>query len=299
MRNTDAMELVCVTDANYAPHLAVLLKSIEANKGAEHVRVHAILDEVDAPLLNEIRDAVPGLDIVDYHVAGHPALTLPPLLQISRATYLRLIMTEVLPADISRVIYLDIDMIVTCSLAPLWQTDLQGYPCGGIEDPGVDPATFARTGGLEGEGRYFNAGMLLIDMQAARQSGFLTQALDRLIARPGAYEFADQDALNECLWRNWLPLDSRWNHQREHLYNPERYITARKGDTIPAIIHFTEAAKPWNADEWHPYAWLYWRHLRHTSFFAPIRQRSGISLRRLAELWLKYRLTVMRGRLAN
>lgn len=293
----DTIDIVCVTDANYAPHLATLLKSIEAHKGTECVRVHAILDGVDEALLGQIRSAVPGLKIIDYHVAGHPALDLPPLLQISRATYLRLIMTEVLPDDIARVIYLDIDMIVTCSLITLWKTDLRGYPCGAIIDPGVDPVDFAQAYGLKGEGRYFNAGMLLIDMKAAHHSGFLTQALNQLIARPGSYEFADQDALNEALWQRWLLVDSKWNYQRKHLYEPKLYLTADPKNVIPSIIHFTEKAKPWNFDEWHPYAWLYWRHLWLTPFFSKIRKRDSISLPRLAKFWLKYRLTLIRNRM--
>ena len=294
MIQAETIELVCVTDANYAPHLAVLLKSIETSKGAEHVRVHAILDGVDATLLSQIRSAVPKLDILDYHVAGHPALDLPPLLQISRATYLRLIMTEVLPDDIARIIYLDIDMIVTRSLLPLWQTDLKGRPCGAVEDPGVDPAIFAQTYGLKREGLYFNAGMLLIDMKAAHQNGFLTQALNQLIANPGQYEFADQDALNEGLWQDWLPLDPKWNHQREHLYKPKRYLTADPKNRVPAVIHFTEWEKPWKSKEWHPYAWLYWHNLKNTPFFSIVRQRDSISLPRLAKFWLKYRLTLIR-----
>lgn len=299
MTQDDIIQLVCVTDANYAPHLAVLLKSIEANKGAERVRVHVILDGVGAALLGQIRSAVPTLEIIDYNIWGHIALDLPPLLQISRATYLRLIMTEVLPVGIDRVLYLDIDIVVTCSLLALWQTDLQGHSCGAVEDPGVDPAAFAQSYGLRGSGGYFNAGMLLIDMKAARRTGFLTHALNQLIAKPEAYEYADQDALNEQLWRTWLSLDPQWNHQREHLYKPDRYLTSNTMKKLPAVFHFTESNKPWKSDEWHPYAWLYWQNLRYTPFFSDIRQRNGISLPRLARFWLKYQLALMRSRLAS
>lgn len=297
MLRDDTIELVCVADANYAPHLAVLLKSIEANKGAEHVRVHAILDGVDASLFNQIRSTVPRLNIIAYNVAGHVALDLPPLLQISRATYLRLIITEVLPATIDRVLYLDIDMVVTCSLLALWQTDLQGHSCGAVEDPGVDADTFAQTYKLKGKGRYFNAGMLLINMQAAHRTSFLTRALNQLIAKPKMYEFADQDALNEQLWQNWLSLDAQWNYQREHLYKPEKYITLDPINKFPSIIHFTESQKPWKFNEWHPHAWLYWRHLRNTPFFSVVCQRNNVKMRHIFKFWLKYRLSLMRGKL--
>lgn len=299
MVQDDMIELVCVTDANYAPHLAVLLKSIEANKGTERVRVHAILDGVDATLLEQIRSAVPGLDILGYHVAKHMALDLPPIMHISRATYLRLIMSELLPAEINRVLYLDIDMVVTQSLWPLWQSNLQGRPFAAVEDHNLSAKDLVKRFGLPCEGRYFNAGMLLIDMQAERVSGYLGQALERLTADPDAYPFADQDALNEVLWQNWTPMDITWNYQRAFLNGHKVYrANEPRGVHLPVILHFTERWKPWKSDEWHPYAWLYWKHLRHTPFFAEIRQRDRISLPRLAKFWLKYRLALMRSKLA-
>lgn len=296
----NTIDLVCVTDGNYAPHLAVLLKSIEANKGFEHVRVHAILDGVDAALLGLIRAAVPRLEILDYHVVGHPALDLPPIMHISRATYLRLIMQEILPAEINRVLYLDIDMVVTQSLWPLWQSDLQGRPFAAVEDHNLSADDLAERFSLPKGGLYFNAGMLLIDMQAERVGGYLRQALERLNADADAYPFADQDALNEVLWQNWTPVNINWNYQRAFVNGGKVYCAIDpKGVHLPGILHFTERWKPWKSDEWHPYAWLYWRNLRQTPFFAKIRQRDGISLPRLAKFWLKYQLTLMRSGLAS
>nr|WP_228028536.1 glycosyltransferase family 8 protein [Donghicola mangrovi] len=286
--------MVCVTDNNYAPHLSALLKSIEVNKGQEHVRAHVIFDGIDGHILKKIRKTVPGLEILDYHVEDHLALTLPPLLQISRATYLRLIISEILPDYVSKVLYLDIDMIVTCSLLRLWDTDLTGYPCGAVEDPGVEVVNFAKTYDLEGNGLYFNAGMLLIDMNSARQCDFLNQALAQLLDGLGRYEFADQDALNEQLWRNWLPIDPSWNFQREHLYKPDQYATRDTVKSLPSIIHFTEATKPWEAGEWHPHAWLYWYYLMRTPFFTTVRQSNIISTPRLAKFFMKYWLMRMR-----
>nr|WP_162623697.1 glycosyltransferase family 8 protein [Paracoccus saliphilus] len=289
-----------MSDTNYAPHLAVLLKSIEANKGAERVRVHAILDGVDTALLDLIRTAVPELDILDYHVIGHPALELPPIMHISRATYLRLIMPEILPAEVNRVLYLDIDMVVTQSLRPLWQSDLQGRPFAAVEDHNLSADDLAERFSLPKGGLYFNAGMLLIDMQAERVGGYLRQALERLKADPDAYPFADQDALNEVLWQNWTRVDINWNYQRAFVNGGKVYRTSDpKGVHLPGILHFTEHWKPWKSDEWHPYAWLYWQNLRQTPFFAKIRQRDGISLPRLVKFWLKYRVTLMRSRLAS
>ena len=293
----DTLELVCVTDANYAPHFAALLKSIEANKGTEHVRVHAILDGVDAALLDRIRSTVPRLEIIDYPIAAHGALNLPPILHISRATYLRLIMAEILPAKIGRVLYLDIDMIVTRSLSPLWRSDMHGRPVAAVHDPNYLADDLAKRFRLPLGGSYFNAGMLLIDLQAMRAKGYLEKALERLMGDPASYPLADQDALNEVFWQNWTQLDISWNYQRAFLNGGKLYRSNNDSpQTLPSILHFTERYKPWRSDEWHPYAWLYWLYLLQTPFFEAIRQREGVSWFRIAKFWLKYQLSLSRSR---
>lgn len=290
----DSIDIVCVTDENYAPHCAALLKSIELNKGPEQIRVHAILDGVSDATLAAISAAVPGLEILSYPVTQHKALSLPPLLQISRATYLRLIIDEVIDPRFDRLLYLDIDMVVTGSLAELWAIDLAGRACGAVADPGVAPDGFARRFGLTGTGQYLNAGMLLIDMDRARQTGFLGAALQHLLDGDLPIEFGDQDALNLVLWQQWTHLDPTWNFQRKFLYDDFEY--ASKHRALPRIIHFTETAKPWSAEEWHPLAWLYWQNLRRTPFHGRVTLASGVGPLRQFKFWLKF---MIQGRRAS
>ena len=295
----ETIELVCVTDANYAPHFSALLKSVEAQKGEEHLRVHAILDSVDSDLLAQIQAASPTLEIIGYHVDSHPALNLPPIMHISRATYLRLIMTEFLPPEIERVLYLDIDMLVTRNLLPLWRKDFGGSPVAAVPDHNLSAKKLANSFGLIGEGEYFNAGMLLIDLNAERANGYLKKALDYLIADPSVYEFADQDALNQVLWQNWTVLESTWNFQRAFVNDNNLYRDACSDQrNLPGIIHFTERWKPWKTDEWHPYAWLYWKYLSKTPFFHEVRERDSIGYLRLLKFWLKYQLAIIRSRVS-
>ena len=278
------IDLVCVTDSNYVPHVASLLKSIECNKGPEEICVHAILDDVAPELVAQLAAAVPGLTLRSYPVTEHPALSLPPILQISRATYLRLIIDEVIDPGLERLLYLDIDMTVTGRLWPLWTADLAGQPCGAVADPGVAPEVFAERFGLAGKGGYFNAGMLVLDMAAIRREGLFAKALAELLENPARFVLADQDALNLALWQRWTALDPCWNFQRKFLYPDVAYGS----DAAPRIIHFTETAKPWQAAEWHPQAWLYWKYLRKTPFAARVAAAEGINGPRLAKFWLKY-----------
>ena len=57
---------------------------------------------------------------------------------LSRATFGRLMMGELLPDSLERVIYLDCDVLVLSSLRPLAEIDLHGKVLGAVEDLGVE-----------------------------------------------------------------------------------------------------------------------------------------------------------------
>ncbi len=257
----------------------------------ESIIVHIIHDSVPDHLIKLVELNNTKIEINWHSVKDHPALTLPPLLQISRATYLRLIMDEILDRSIARVIYLDIDMIVTGSLRDLWELNLGDRLCAAVADPGVSAHEFAAKYGLSGPGAYFNAGMILFDMPMARAQNILRAALNRLLTARVTYEYADQDALNIVLWGKWLEVDPTWNFQRKFLYRefPCHSPLIDRGED-PRIIHFTEAMKPWQKQEWHPLAWLYWKYLLATPFARPMRRKEKISLARILRYWLKYKI---------
>ena len=296
----DTIHIVCGTDDNYVPHLAALLSSIADNKGGETIHVHGILDGVQSANLALIEGM--GLDLVLhwYQASDDAALDLPPLLHISRATYLRLISDKLLPAGLSRVLYLDIDMIVTDSLLPIWQTDLGESACAAVTDPGTDLQEFAQRFGLQGPSDYFNAGMILFDLDIVRRETLFQKALDALQADPETFTYADQDALNVVYWGRWHALDPSYNFQRKFLmamFPFESRFAA--SDSAPKIIHYTMAQKPWKPDEWHPYRWLYRKHLKRTPFGKSILKSANIGPLNLLRSWVSYRKFVATSGLAK
>ncbi|MEI9426805.1 glycosyltransferase family 8 protein [Mesorhizobium sp. Cs1299R1N3] len=285
------INIVCVSDTNYVPHLVTLLKSVQSNSDQDDTfKVHIIHDAISEDLQKLISAELRAMEVRWYSIVGHDALTLPPLLQISRATYLRLIMDEVLDESISRLIYLDIDMVVTGSLKELWQCDLGDCVCAAVPDPGINIEAFAQKYNFTLPGQYFNAGMMVFDMHRARIDGILRGALNLLLEHPSKFEYADQDALNVVLWGKWKQVDATWNFQREFMYDDLAAwrVMSRDRHTVPKIIHFTESVKPWKAGEWHPFAWLYWKHLLRSGFAGEVMRKENIRYRDIIKMWLKY-----------
>jgi lipopolysaccharide biosynthesis glycosyltransferase len=114
---------------------------------------------------------------------------------------------------------------------------------------------------------YFNAGVLLIDLNAWRQQDVLSRGIRFAQSHADRLEFWDQDVLNHLFEATWLPFHARWN-ALPHLWSLNKALRGR--DAIlspqdiaardhPAIIHFAGpgVTKPWNYHCEHPWKQRY------------------------------------------
>lgn len=163
--------------------------------------------------------------------------SLPP------ASYGRLLMHELLPAAISRVLYVDGDTLVDIDVAELAAIDLGGAPVGAVLDIGrvlVGRGEEARVRlGLGPDGDYFNSGVLVIDWAAWRRELIGARCVEALRTAPERFTQGDQCALNMVLAGRWKALPWHWNLQPAAMQFDDR---AR------AIRHFLGGRKPWRSD---------------------------------------------------
>jgi len=156
----------------------------------------------------------------------------------------RILIPKVFPDTVSRVLYLDSDLLVLDDLTPLWNTDLKETVAGAVVDF-LDGQLRQNQPGLEDVPRvqqYFNAGVLLINLVRWRQERISEKALAYLVEHPRTL-FNDQDALNVACDGLWTKLDSRWNFH-DHC---GKNILSMGTDQRPGIVHFIGRAKPWNS----------------------------------------------------
>lgn len=160
------------------------------------------------------------------------------------ATYDKLAIARWVPETIARVLWLDADLLLLADAAPLWNTALDGAVVGACVDARV-PTVGARFGvsgfaahGLAADARYFNAGVMLIDLERWRAEQIETRALDYLRAAGSRVYFWDQEALNVALAGRWHPLSPVWN------WSPHAG-DASVAPGAPRILHFSGNLKPW------------------------------------------------------
>jgi lipopolysaccharide biosynthesis glycosyltransferase len=268
----DSVNILMCTNALFQQHAAVCLASVLANNPDlffDIVIVGRTTEQLDE---NKLRRSLAGFSnhtmtcrtfsppsdlLLPLHPAGHYTID----------TYTRIWLAEFFPPTVDRVLYLDADIVVVGSIAPLWRTDLGGALMGAVDIPGSDQGV--RLLGMRLEEGYFNAGVLLIDLAGWRETRAEQVVIDYIRTHPERLEY-DQDALNACFRRVTKRLDYKWNVIRPFFREPlalplERAeIEAVRRDAL--IIHFNGGSKPWSYFCDHPRRAEYDKYLRMTAW---------------------------------
>jgi lipopolysaccharide biosynthesis glycosyltransferase len=130
------------------------------------------------------------------------------------ASYLRLGLGAILPTDLTRVIYLDCDLVVLRDLHDLWVQPMEGalvLAARNFDNTLASMIPNAGALGLPAGAPSFNSGVLVVDLAPWRASN-LDEVLARRLAENITHvPFGDQDVLHAVLHNRWHPLEPRWN----------------------------------------------------------------------------------------
>lgn len=163
---------------------------------------------------------------------------------LTMATYYRLFFPELIPQNITKLLYIDTDTVVINDLAELYNIDTKGKPVAASSANG--PGDVHTKLGIAHKADYFNAGVLLMNIPEWKKQQITKKAIQYLQDFSENILIADQDALNAVLKNNWLKISNRFNLQYSNVPAnlPERQLKAYLKDKL--IIHFTTQFKTWH-----------------------------------------------------
>ena len=245
--------------------------------------LHKNLSPAHRAVLEDIPAEFPGVRIIDHPIAADPNFAAVKqgfvfkYRRLNDMVLARLIFDRLLPPEVTRLIYLDCDVMVRTPIERLWDTDLGGKSVGGVIDPNrqkvmLGTAFRAKADIFEYHQPYINGGVLLIDLkrwaaadllgrtEAFRQSGII----DRL--------YYDQDIINLVFKDDIAPLDWRWN-----VGNATRAHEALE----PYIVHYSGDLKPWGLIPGAAFFSNYRHVMTQEKYYAYLRFRWARNLRRL------------------
>ncbi len=271
--------IVFAADAAFAAPLATALRSVaESNRQAWPLDIHVINEGMDEAIKQRIAGSLPANSAamtwhsIDTLSFASRFSTRPG---ISKMTFARLLLPRFLPATCNRALYLDADILVLDTLEPLWNLDLDGAIIAAVPDYWLDRVATKSSRALKIE-RYFNAGMIFLNLEKWRSERISERALEYLDQFPTT-EYADQDALNFVCDGRWKELQQAWNFQ----FEPSQAIApiARKHNL--KIVHFATGVKPWKPGSLSPNVGFYDAYRARTRFALTHRERSSSALKRI------------------
>ena len=176
--------------------------------------------------------------------------------RLHRATLIRIILPELLPPQLERLVYMDVDMVCRQRLDELFTLKLEGCAVAAAEYPNEcrAPALLGLT-----QERYFNAGLLVLDLQRWRSEGLTERVLEFYQRVGNKLPLLDQDALNAVIDGNFLTLDKRYNFLVEA---NNLLMAVYPADT--AVLHCINESKQWMAGCLPEISGLYWRYVRQS-----------------------------------
>jgi lipopolysaccharide biosynthesis glycosyltransferase len=240
------VEVLCACDELYLPHAGAMLCSLLEHDSVS--RIHLFYSSVAKQELAKLESFVAGYGskITFYEMALADFEGLHIDKWASAAVYFRLLAPRLLPTDLDKILYLDTDIIIQSSLIELWNTDITGQALAAVPH-NEDEDDFRKALGLPEGTKYFNSGVMLINLRFWRENNVVEHAISFVKNNPEKIQFWDQDALNATLIGQWVELPIFWNWRIWW-----RRPSEEEAKTDPVVIHFVGHHKPWHWSSQHP-----------------------------------------------
>lgn len=302
------MNISLCADENFVMPALVCLTSVFENNKCEVVYAYILTDGISeqarkkfAKLADYYKQQIEVLVIDKRCFDG---LTVNERFPISM--YYRFLLPKMLPNE-HKILYLDCDIIVRHSLNALYDTSLQDKALAAVVGESCDDIVFENV--LQIASKYFNSGVLLINLDYWREHDVTRKLIEWVAANPDKCSLPDQNALNKVLDGKVVYADYTFNYQewwfREslvHYMHYSKWEEIREKGKDPVVVHFCEAEKPWFVECTNPYQseFLHYASLHEFVGFrlrkrygfayqcADIVDRIGLKFRYWAECWQKH-----------
>lgn len=264
------MNICTSANSKYTRYLYVMLTSLFENNRDDPVTVFVLTADFTREdrlslmkLAEHYQQTIRFIDI-DREAFAH----LPMNAKMSLETYFRLKLPELLPDEINRILYLDVDIIVQGALRELCQMPMNGCSfaaCHDFDMPELDVfrrELFHRTDHLD----YFNAGVMLWDMDRIRQRYSFEDFMKAAVELGENLPFCDQEILNYISCGDVQLLDGR-----KYNYIAERYAYDFDHPYADSalIIHFA-GTNPWKLGRQSDLYMRWWEYAKKTPYYVEL-----------------------------
>ena len=296
------LNVMYACDNNYAPYACISICSLlENNKKFDKINIYVVLDNVSEENQIKIKKQIEKQNAnyipIDAGTIIEKIIKLGiPKYRGSYATNYRLFFEDFILEDTDRLIYLDCDTLIVNDLNKMVNYDLGECCVGVVQDAVVDE--YRKLIGFNLGQKYFNAGVLLIDVKKWRRNGCTELILSHLKNERAKYCNPDQDILNIVLHDKAYFLGAQYNFQPIHnllkdksykkIYNNPAYYSveeirsAREEKTIIHAYRFL-GAFPWHTNAIHPDTEIFDKYMKKSECKDYVKKKAKLPLTMIIE----------------
>lgn len=176
----------------------------------------------------------------------------------------RLLLDQLLPSELNKILYLDGDTINISSLTKLWNLDMGNCVLGACIEATINQ-TYRENLGMKNL-PYVNAGVLLINLKKWRDEKIGAKILKYYKDNGGNFFANDQDAINGFLKNRIYYLPPKYNFYNIYWFYPYKTLKKLMGNAYyydtntyneslknPSIIHYLGEERPWRKGNKHKF----------------------------------------------
>ena len=240
-----------VTDGRYLVPTMVTIGSVCLNNIQYKIDYWLIVDKItdhEKDLLSRFEKKFSNLclHIIEFTVNDLPSSCCEAITKtlkdtrLTPSSYGRLFIAELLLKNVTKVLYLDGDVLCTKSLEELFNLNMKKNAVAAVLDAGlVEPSHVSKLG----ISNYVNSGVLLINLQLWRDQDTTKLFSNCIMNNYRELKYHDQDTLNIVLRDLILILPKIFNYQIQ----PEPYGKKKRDGiyTSAYFLHFITRHKPW------------------------------------------------------
>lgn len=271
MKKSEVIPIFFAVDDVYIPFLAVALQSLIDNASDKNYYSIKILytniSEENQAKINKYQKENVDIEFVDLNYYINKVKDkLYTRDYYSATTYFRLFIPDLYP-QYDKVLYLDSDIVVLSDIADLYNIDMEDNLVAAAPDDVIQTIKVFQeyaelVVGVTDYKRYFNAGILLMNLDELRKFKFQDKFL-YLLSKVKFSVAQDQDYLNRLCKGRVKLLENTWDRM------PIGGDVVKREDLH--LIHYNLAFKPWHFEDI-LYKEYFWKYAQQTEFFDTIQR---------------------------
>lgn len=269
------MDISYAINERYVEYCLVSMVSLLENNIGNEINFHILTDHLSASSKIRIQNVIANFDCnIHFYEIPDSWIQGLSLNCWSKYCWYRLFLPQLISSDVSRILYLDTDTIITGSITELFNLNLSDHSIAGCLDiMSFSEGIFDRLGYPSKFG-YVCSGVLLLNLDYFRVHDLTTKIIDFAKTHSEIINFPDQDAINYICHSSTYHLPLKYDILAPFLADKDFYCrhSAEVVEILkdPRIIHYA-GCNPWKKEiQKHYYHDVFWKYANKIGGIHPV-----------------------------